>query len=120
MIEAIKLVKSEWLDDWYTIERASHANVHGVEQRDGYSALIYSGRVSDACVEGSAEEMVEIAKAIRARGRYSAKRCAVAIDGASAQFWSPRNSMSDDAGRTTLAAADALAAQIEIDLAVRS
>ncbi len=77
-----------------------------------------SARISDADVEGSAYEMREIAKAIRARGRYSAKRCAVYVDGDKVCFRSPRNSSED--GVTNLAFADELATIIETSLALGS
>ena len=74
----IVLKKSGALDDWYTIERAHHENRQWLEPTGPNSMrLMYSGRISDACVEGTAAEMLEIAKAIKARGSASFKRCAV-------------------------------------------
>lgn len=84
------------LDDWYVIERAPS---------EGHSA-----RFSDASIEGTAEEMLALARAIKARGGFSAKRCAVAVDGEVVAFRSPRNSRED--GLVSLVVADALAAEI--------
>ena len=92
----IVLKKSDGLDDWYTIERAHHENRHWLEPTGQDSVqLMYSGRISDACVEGTAAEMIEIAKAIKSRGAASFKRCAVRVDGEHAYFCSPRNSERD-------------------------
>ena len=85
-------------DDWWVIERAP------------------VGRLLDADVEGTAEEMRGIAAAIRARGRYSAKRCAVdAREPDGVRLWSPRNSAA--AALVDYAEADCLAVVIEGKLA---
>ena len=90
----ILLVKSGNLDDWYTIERAEHDGRQWLEPTGRNSATyMYSGRISDACVEGPADEMREIAKAIKAHGSVSFKRCAVRVAGDVAYFCSPRNSI---------------------------
>jgi len=70
----LTLRKSEHLGDWYVIER-----------RNG-------GDVSDACVEGTAAEMLAIAATIAARGYFGARRCAVEFSDGAFTFWSPRNS----------------------------
>jgi hypothetical protein len=102
-------------DGWYTVERAEHENRYWVEETEyedfTCGHLVYSGRVSDADVEGTASEMRGLAGAIRARRRFAVKRCAVRFDATHAYFWSPRNSRT--AGRVALASADDLAAQIE-------
>lgn len=109
--------------DWYTIERAEHENRHWMErvQDDdigSYTALRYSGRISDADVEGTAEEMRGIAKAIRERRAYcNARRCAVDATGnevGTVVFYSPRNSMRH--AHVSRAAAEKLAQQIESEL----
>jgi hypothetical protein len=61
--------------------------------------------------------MREIAKAIRERGRYYARRCSVTIEGDTARFRSPRNSSKD--GVTSLAFADELAELIEKTLPIK-
>lgn len=97
----LKLVKSD-LDDWYTIERAHHDNRHWMEPLYGYDgrqighSFQHSGRISDACVEGTLEEMKEIAQAIFEGTRASFKRCAVKyMEDGRVAFWSPRNSQRD-------------------------
>lgn len=104
--------------DWWVIERAEHDGRMWMEPTGPNSAsLMCSSRFSDADVEGTSDEMREIAKAIRARGRYRAKRCSVVIEGDEAHFCSPRNSQKD--GVTTLACADELAKLIETVLAMQ-
>ena len=106
----IKLVKSDWLDDWYIIEKVEHDNEEWFKKTEYGFALMCSSRISDADVEGSAAEMIEIAKAIIARSSVSFRRCAVYCDETHAHFSSPRNSTKN--GSVTLAEADALAVQI--------
>jgi hypothetical protein len=48
--------------------------------------------MSDADVEGTAEEMIAIADAIDSRAHVSFKRCAVKWTDEHVEFWSPRNS----------------------------
>lgn len=88
------LQKTEWLDDWYSLEGGSNW----------------------ASIEGPAEEWLAIAAALRARGSASFKRCAVshsAGTGFVAALWSPRNAYSiNDYVELTAAEADALAAGI--------
>lgn len=111
---SLVLRKSDWLEDWYTIERASHENVQRMEECPDLGpnamSLYDSGRVSDACVEGSLAEMRGLAERIQTRGRYYAKRCAVDASRERVYFWSPRNSRST--GSVTHEVAEALAAQI--------
>ncbi len=106
----IVLQKSDWLEDWYTIERAQHEGRQWLQPTgpDGFQ-FMDSGRISDACVEGTAEEMTELAKAIKARGSASFKRCAVRVEGGTAYFCSPRNSTR--AAAVPLADADEFADQ---------
>lgn len=106
----ITLQKSDWLEDWYTIERAEHENCQWLAPIGGNGLqLMYSGRISDACVEGTAEEMRAIAEAIKARGSASFNRCAVQVKGDVAYFCSPRNSTRD--AEIPLADADEFADQ---------
>jgi hypothetical protein len=53
--------------------------------------------VSDACVEGTVEEMRAIAAGIRAGETVSFKRCRARRDGDSYAFSSPRNTMGREA-----------------------
>ena len=113
----MKLVmrKSEHLDDWYVIEHAEHDGREWLENVGANCmALRRSARISDADVEGSAAEMLEIASAIEERGQVSFKRCAVMADGETALFYSPRNSTRD--GECSLAEADELAKDIRRQL----
>lgn len=88
----ITLVKSDCLDDWYTIEKSNHDHKEWFEEIDGALHFMHSGRISDACVEGTEKEMLAIADAIRSRKSVCFRRCAVRVDGDYAYFWSPRNS----------------------------
>ena len=101
-------------DDWYTIEQAAHSGAVGMAATSYGFALTYAGRISDADVEGSAEEMLSIADAIERRANISHKRCAVSVDGDRVSFRSPRNSQRD--GIVSLAEADELAAEIRAKL----
>lgn len=108
----LALVKSENLDDWYLIQRAEHDGRVWMERTGpNIVSFMVSARFSDADVEGSAQEMLDIAHAIRRRGSESHKRCAVRINGGNAYFKSPRNSTHE--GVCTLAEADELALEIE-------
>ncbi len=107
----VVLRKSEWLDDWYIIERAQHEHRQHLEQVGSNAfALMCSSRISDADVEGCASEMLAIADAIEERGYSSSKRCAVDARTDRVQLWSPRNSQHP--GVITYAEADELAADI--------
>lgn len=111
----IKLVKCDDMADWYTVERAKHEGRQWFEPA-GPNCMRFmdSGRISDACVEGTAEEMREIALAIKARSSVSFKRCAVSVDGKEVSFWSPRNSSTD--GVVPLEDADAFADAVLAEL----
>lgn len=107
----IKLVKSDYFDDWYTVERAEHEGRRWLEPTGpNCMRLMDSGRISDACVEGTAGEMRELAMAIKARGEADFKRCAVRVEGENAYFCSPRNSSVD--GVVPLVDADAFADEV--------
>jgi hypothetical protein len=75
------LTLRESMDGWYCIEKKEHENEMGFRPFGppglGGMALYSSARPSDADVEGTAEEMLDIAQAIDERGSFSAKRCAV-------------------------------------------
>lgn len=92
------LSKSNWVDGWYLIERAEHDGRKWFEQTEpNVMRFMDSARISDACVEGTAGEMLEIAEAIKSRGSYESRRCAVRVEGDTAYFWSPRNSTTEAA-----------------------
>lgn len=111
-IECICL-KSEYLNDWYVIERAEHDGREWMEETSPYSAsLMRSARISDACVEGYGREMLALADAIDAEGEYGAYRCAVKIGQGRAMLWSPRNSSESRAGVISLDCAKRLAKNI--------
>lgn len=79
---ALTMRKSSNLDNWYIIERKVH---------DG--SVVSARRISDACVEGGAREMLAIAAAIEASESVSFGRCAVDARGRNeVEFYSPRNS----------------------------
>jgi len=93
----LALVKSDGMDNWFTIQKAEHSNLsycHEVDDEEGgsYGSWIVSGRISDACVEGTAGDMLGIARAIQKRTEYSAKRCEVSCYKSRVLFHSPRNS----------------------------
>ena len=91
----IKTIKCDEMGDWYTVEKAEHGNVETLVPYDkNGSFLYYSGRISDACVEGPASAMIAMARAVLANGSYREKRAAVKVDEDDhvALFWSPRNS----------------------------
>lgn len=95
----IKLEKSDWMDDWYTIVRAEHDGRDWMEQLGPNSArYMCSERLSpEACIEGTADEMLAIAVAIKCRGSVRFKRCSVRVEGNVAYFCSPKNSEHDAA-----------------------
>lgn len=86
------VVRSDSMEDWWTIERVSHENVRWMKPVQYGSTLMYSGRISDACVEGTSMEMLEIAAAIENGEDESFKRCAVRKVEGGYEFSSPRNS----------------------------
>lgn len=89
---------SEVLEDWFVIERAEHDGsrtlVPGKSDSVPHYILQYAGRISDADVEGTGAEMLELAEAIERRSGYGAKRCAVEVDTEhnEVKLSSPRNS----------------------------
>ena len=88
----LKLVKSDILDDWYTIERAEHDGKEWWEKTGpDSSSFRMSCRIGDACVEGTRTEMLAIAKAILSGEFKSFRRCAVCPVADGYEFYSPRN-----------------------------
>lgn len=62
----IVLKKSDFLDDWYVIERAHHEGRQWLERTGpNMMKLMDSARISDACLEGGGEQMLAIARAIK-------------------------------------------------------
>lgn len=113
----ITLVKSDWIEDWYTIEKSEHENRQWFAKAGANTySMCDSARISDACIEGTGAEMLEIARGIKNRTRTEFKRCAVEFyfpisdEGPYVHFWSPKNSRQD--GVVSLAEADELADQI--------
>jgi len=114
----IKLETSEWIDDWYLIVRAEHDGRFWWEETGPNSErLMSSERLSpEACIEGTANEMLSIADAIKSRGSAIFKRCAVRVKDDIAYFCSPKNSEHDSA--IPLVEADAFAEQVFKELRV--
>lgn len=108
---ALALVKSKWLGNWYTIEKAEHDGREWFEPTEHGHQFMKSARISDASVEGTLTDMKWLSRAIRERRAEYLKRCAVRVNGEYAFFWSPRNS--EHECRVPLKWADDLADQIE-------
>jgi len=91
-----------------------------VTVREGFldDWLLLEPRIADSDVEGSPDQWAALAEAIRQRGAYHARRCAVEVQGDRVALWSPRNSRGR-AGIVTLAEADALVESIEAALRAR-
>lgn len=113
--------KSDVLDDHYLIERAEHDGREWNDRRTfawvTCSVFCASRRLCgiggfSADIEGSAQEMLDIAQAIRSRGAERFKSCSVDARNEPVLFGSPRNDNGEH-GETTLAEADDLADQIE-------
>lgn len=86
--------KSDNLSDWYVIERAEHDGREWLAPISGGMAFMRSARISDADVEGTAEEMLAIADAIQGSEDIEFKRCAIRWQpNGFVEVWSPRNSM---------------------------
>jgi hypothetical protein len=104
-------------EDWFLIERAEHDGRRWYETYDDEPEILVlrtSARISDADVEGTADDMLAIAAAIEERGSYSARRCAVTICDGMVRLHSPRNSSRD--GVVSIEDADELAALIRQEL----
>ena len=113
----MKIKLNQCYDDWFTIIRAEHDGKEWLEQVGPNShQFMRSERLSpEACIEGSADEMLDIARAIKARRGASFGRCAVHFEDDGVHFWSPRNSQHD--GVVTIEEADEFADQVIVKLA---
>jgi hypothetical protein len=95
MERALTLVKCDGMPDWFSIEWARHANRHWLEPDSEMPNVVhcrYSGRPSDADVEGTADEMAAIASAIETNASTSFHRCAARRVDDGYELSSPRNS----------------------------
>jgi hypothetical protein len=89
----VKLTLRRDGDDWFLIEKAEHEHEQrNVRNQEGGSSWWSSAWITDAGIEGDAEEMAEIAKAVEKGSRVSFKRCAVECRDNEVEFWSPKNS----------------------------
>ncbi len=107
---AVICMKSDSLDDWYVIEKKEHENKGWMEPTEYGAAFRWSGRISDADVEGTGEEMLAIAAAIKQRKSISFYRCAAEVVTDGYNLSSPRNSQ--EPGFISFSEADALAESI--------
>jgi hypothetical protein len=109
----LTLRKSDWLDDWYLIERAEHDGREWFEvdpARPNCAFLQRSARLGDADTEGTAAEMLAIAGAIETGGSAAFLRCAAERTETGYLIGSPRNS--SELTPVTFADAGGLAAEI--------
>lgn len=93
----IRLDKSSVLDNWYSIVRVEHDGAKWLERVGPCaSRLMLSERLTpEACIEGTGEEMVVIAHAIKKKESARFKRVAVHFEDDGVHFCSPRNSERD-------------------------
>jgi hypothetical protein len=100
----IILKKSDWLTDWYVIERAEHDGRQWLEETGPHSSrfMLSSRIVPSYCVEGPSGEMIELARCILNKEDCSFNRCAVAFKRNKVQIWSPRNYSGSPKGVVTL------------------
>ncbi len=115
--ESIQLtLRRSELDDWYVIERAHHANQIGLRPgQHGVIALWSSARITASDIEGTAREMLTIARAIERQDEASFDRCAVQTFPSGCALWSPRND--EHATLVDFASAEGLAKEIRRVLA---
>jgi NTP pyrophosphatase (non-canonical NTP hydrolase) len=94
--EAIMKLKFIADEGWYTIVRAEHDGREWWEQIGENSFAFYTSErlTPEACIEGSLEEMIEVATAITLRTSVRFERVAVLWDEGKNVFWfySPKNS----------------------------
>ena len=90
-IERRALTMIESMDEWYVIEWAEHENLQWFEPTEWGSMFMTSSRISKADIEGTAEHMLGIARAILDGGEAHYKRCSVRVDGDRCYMSSPRN-----------------------------
>lgn len=111
----IVLKKSDALKDWYLIVRAEHDGLQWLERTGPNSMrLMLSERISDADIEGSADEMLALAEAIQNRKNIEFRRCAVEFVGYEVHLWSPRNSIKE--GVVSIREADEFAEHVMQEL----
>ena len=93
----IALSKSEYMDDWYAIVKAQPIVREWMERTTpNCYRFMASERLSpEACIEGTAEQMLALARAIQLREAVSFKRCAVHFEADGVHFSSPKNSERD-------------------------
>ena len=113
----MKIKLNQCYDDWFTIVRTEHDGKDWLEQVGPNShQFMQSERLSpEACIEGPADEMIAIARAIKARRSVSFERCAVRFEDDGVHFCSPRHSQHD--GVVTIEEADEFADQVIVELA---
>jgi hypothetical protein len=113
---------SDSIEDWYLIERTWHDGRGWLARTEWGSAFCTSARICGAAmgdtpaghsadVEGTGEQMLDIAAAIEGRHAVRFKRCGVDARGDLVAISSPRNGQGIDAYVTHEEALD-LAAQI--------
>ena len=109
----LAIVKSDVLDDWYTLRRVGVDPNIGemVPNKYGSSWHMPSRLEPTSCVEGSAGQWDAIATALEHGDSESFKRCAVEFRTDGVYLWSPRNSNVDPPA-ITVDAAKRLAARI--------
>lgn len=92
--DALTVVLSEHIEDWWVIELANHAHTTEMRSLDTNTFYIWdSGRVSDENIEGTGNEMLTIALAILLKDDAQFRRCAIHTHSDGSVFlWSPRNS----------------------------
>lgn len=108
----LKLRKSEYLDDWYLIERAEHDGRTWWEHDEFGASYMCDSRLGNADIEGPLHEIVEVAKAVKERKSISFRRCAVMFDGNNFFFSSPRNSEEETLVPVSIEDADELADEV--------
>ncbi len=109
--EELTLKKSDNMGDWYTIERKVHDGKAWLEDvGPGVSRFMLSCRIGAADIEGTAAEMVAIARAIKSGQSAEFRRCAAYARPGGWALESPRNS--EDATFVPAARCQALADEI--------
>jgi hypothetical protein len=90
----IKLKHHEDLGDWYSIVRAEHDGREWWHQvsKNSHQYMMSERLSPEACIEGSACEMLVVADAIRRRSSVSFKRVEVRYEEGAFIFCSPKNS----------------------------
>lgn len=94
-LERRALTMRESMDEWYVIEWAQHENREWFEPTEWGSMFMTSSRISKADIEGPAEHMLGIARAILEDEEAHYKRCYVKVDVDRCYMRSPRNDEED-------------------------